>query len=287
MITVASVYNEITNLLQKADIEDFAFESRLILEKVLGFTYTDFLLKQSDSIGGECHSLAVSMATKRLKGVPIQYILGEWDFMGNTYKVGEGVLIPRPETEQLCEHVAELLGKKAKPVIYDLCSGSGCIGITMQKLFPESDVFLIEKSDKALKYLKENIRSICELKKPNVYHESIFETNEFCNLPLADVIISNPPYIKSQEIPTLQREVQFEPTMALDGGKDGLDFYRVISKFWTSKLKNNGFIALECGEEQANDIKNIFLETDFVCEVIKDFNNSDRIIIARRKSNDS
>ncbi len=287
MRTVASVYNEISALLQKADIEDFSFESRLILEKVLKFTYTDFLLKQNDNVSDECYNIAFSMATERARGMPVQYLLGEWDFMGNTYKVGEGVLIPRPETEQLCEHVAKLLSNKSELVIFDLCSGSGYIGITMQTLFPESDVFLVEKSDIALRYLKDNIECICKTKKPTVYHESIFETEKFFDLPLADVIISNPPYIKSQEIPTLQKEVQFEPTMALDGGEDGLDFYRVIAEFWTSKLKNDGFIAMECGEEQAKDITDIFLNNGFVCETIKDFNNIDRIIIARRKNNDT
>ncbi len=287
MITVGSVYNEISDLLQKADIEDFSFESRLILEKVLKFTYTDFLLKQNDNVSDECYSLALSMATERAKGVPVQYILGEWDFMGNTYKVGEGVLIPRPETEQLCECVAKILTRKSDLVIYDLCSGSGCIGITMQTLFPESDVFLVEKSDIALRYLKDNIEAVCKNKIPAVCHESVFKTDMFGDLPLADAIISNPPYIKSDEVPTLQREVQFEPTMALDGGEDGLDFYRVIAEFWTSKLKTDGFIALECGEEQAADIRDLFSKNGFVCQIIKDFNNIDRIIIARRKNNDT
>lgn len=287
MKTVNSVYNEISTLFQKAGVDDFSFESRLILEKVRGFTYTDFLLKQNDIISDESYSQIVAMAEERVKGVPVQYIIGEWDFMGNTYKVGEGVLIPRPETEQLCECVAKILSRKSDSVIYDLCSGSGCIGITMQTLFPESDVFLVEKSDIALRYLKDNIESICKNKIPTVCHESIFETDMFSDLPLADVIISNPPYIKSDEVPTLQREVQFEPTMALDGGEDGLDFYRVIAEFWTSKLKTDGFIALECGEEQATDITEIFLKNGYYCEAIKDFNNIDRIIIARRKNNDT
>ena len=269
--------------LKLADIDDGDIEARYILEKVSGISYSQMLFKVDDEISEEIYNNALTMVDRRLSGEPIQYILGYWDFMDFTFKVGEGVLIPRPETEILVEYISDKIKNIAEPVIYDLCSGSGCIGLSLKKLNINAKVYLVEKSDKALAYLKENHRTLCgDLDNMTVIQGDILKPEDFANLPKADVIVSNPPYIRSDEIPTLQSEVLREPVMALDGGDDGLIFYRCLVSEWTKHLKDGGFMAFECGEDQAEDICKLFSEINFDSEIVKDYNNIQRIVIGRK-----
>lgn len=281
--TILSLYISITSTLQENEIESAEIESRQILIKALGYnSYTDLLLNLYSTVDDDTINAALKMVSERIAKRPIQYIIGEWDFLDNTYKVGEGVLIPRPETEQLCEVAFQLTANKKNPVIYDLCSGSGCIGISMKKEFPGGTVYLIEKSPEAFYYTRLNSERICGADANILINADIFNYSEFEPLPSADIILSNPPYIKSDEIATLQAEVLIEPEMALDGGADGLVFYRVICDFWSAKLKDDGIIVLECGEDQAEDIISIFSAKGFFAESVKDFNNIERIIVVRR-----
>ena len=264
-------------------IDDGDIEARYILEKASGIAYKDMLLKYSETISGEKFAEAEAMARRRLSGEPIQYILGEWDFMDFTFRVGEGVLIPRPETEQLVEYVVDSIKDIANPVVYDLCAGSGCIGLSIKRLRPDADVYLIEKSDKALIYLKANQEKLCgELDNTSVIQGDILQIDSFANLPAADVIVSNPPYIRSEDIASLQSEVLREPHMALDGGSDGLVFYRYLVGEWSHKLKEKGFMAFECGEDQAEDICRLFDKINFDNEIINDYNNIQRMVTGRR-----
>ncbi len=264
-------------------VEDGEIEARYILEKVSGLSYSEMFFKNDEIISEEKYTEALKMADRRLSGEPIQYILGSWDFMDFTFKVGEGVLIPRPETEILVEHILDEIKDIEKPVVYDLCSGSGCIGLSIKKLHKDAKVYLIEKSDKALSYLRENHKNLCGSSAYTVVVQGdILCFQDFADLPDADVIVSNPPYIRSDEIPTLQNEVLREPIMALDGGEDGLVFYRVLVKEWSKKLKSDGFMAFECGEDQAHDICCLFDEINFDSKVINDYNNIQRIVTGRR-----
>ncbi len=270
-----------------ANIDDGAIEARYILEKVSGIPYSQMLLKGDDKFSEEMYNEACAMADRRLSGEPIQYILGSWDFMDFTFKVGEGVLIPRPETEILVEYILEKIKDINEPVIYDLCSGSGCIGLSIAMLHKGAKVFLVEKSDKALAYLKANNKNLCnDSHKTTVIQGDILAIDDFDYLPKADVIVSNPPYIRSDEIPTLQSEVLREPVMALDGGEDGLIFYRALIKDWSKKLSDDGFMAFECGEGQAQDISELFSKINFDSKAINDYNNIQRIVIGRRTLND-
>lgn len=265
------------------DIDDGDLEARYIVEKVCGISYSEMLFKGDDDISEEMYQDMNDMANRRLAGEPIQYILGFWDFMDFTFKVGEGVLIPRPETEILVEEILGRIADIKSPVVYDLCSGSGCIGLSIKAMRPDARVYLVEKSDKALAYLRANRDSVCGgLEYITVIQGDILRFSDFSDLPLADVIVSNPPYIRSDEIPALQCEVLREPHMALDGGDDGLVFYRVLVNEWTAKLKDSGFIAFECGEDQADDICGLFNEISFDSEIINDYNNIQRIVIGRR-----
>lgn len=282
-MTVSELHKNLRAFLAENEIEDSAMEARYIIQKILDINYSSFFLKSAENISHEAEKAAVLLAERRVSGEPIQYILGEWDFMGYTYKVGDGVLIPRPETELLCEFVLEQIANVDSPVIFDLCSGSGCIGISIKKERPDAKVILVEKSEKALYYLRENSNNICRGNEPQIICGDILVIDNFKALPEADVIISNPPYIRSDEIPTLQKEVQREPKMALDGGEDGLVFYRYLVSHWSQKLRNDGFMAFECGEDQSDDIKNLFSEIGFDSTALNDYNNIQRIVVGRRK----
>lgn len=206
---------------------------------------------------------------------PLQYVIGKWDFYESEFYVGKGVLIPRPETEELVELAINDIKQLGDCVIYDLCSGSGCIGISIAKACPNAFVYLVEKSDDALVYLTKNANNISNVK---VIKGDI---SGLIDLPMADAIISNPPYIKSEDIASLQAEVLLEPKMALDGGNDGLDFYRIINDIWKDSLKDNGYLYLEIGNEQGEDIKNILADFKDV-KVIKDMYGNDRMVTARK-----
>ncbi|MBO5936565.1 MAG: peptide chain release factor N(5)-glutamine methyltransferase [Clostridia bacterium] len=271
-----------------SDVDDGDIEARYILEKVSGVSYTQMLFKSDSNISDEAFEEAVLMAQRRFGGEPIQYILGSWDFMDFTFRVGEGVLIPRPETEILVEYILDKIKNIKEPVVYDLCSGSGCIGLSIACFRKDAKVYLVEKSEKALAYLTENQKSLCgDSDNIQVIKGDILITDDFSSLPEADVIVSNPPYIRSDEIPSLQSEVLREPVMALDGGEDGLIFYRVLVNEWSKKLSRDGFMAFECGEDQAEDISELFSKINFDSEIVFDYNNIQRIVIGRRKSNDS
>lgn len=208
-------------------------------------------------------------------GEPLQYVIGKWDFYDSEFYVGKGVLIPRPETEELTELVINSAKRLNNPVVADLCSGSGCIGISVAKAVPRSAVYCIEKSREALFYLLKNAENVSNVKVINA------DINTPSDIENVDIIVSNPPYIKSSDMDTLQSEVQHEPAMALNGGEDGLDFYRVIAEKWNSKLKDNGMLFLEIGEDQGDDVHRILENQGFKeIEIIKDIYGNNRMVKA-------
>lgn len=283
---VRELYETISEKLKSASIESAEAEARFMICDVLDFTVTDYFMKSDCEVSDEDYVKLDEMCQRRSTGEPLQYILGKWDFMGGTYKVGPGVLIPRPETEQLCEMIINHLKDKKEAVVYDLCSGSGCIGLTLKRECPDIDVYLVEKSGQALKYLMDNSTEICKNTFLTIVKGDVLQLELFELYPPADVIVSNPPYIRSEEVPLLQREVTFEPSMALDGGDDGLIFYRYIVSQWSNKLKDDGEIFFEIGEDQGEDVSNLFKNIGFDSRVIKDYNNHDRIVRGRRKPYD-
>ncbi len=209
---------------------------------------------------------------ERLSGKPLWYCIGDTEFYGYTIKVDQRVLIPRPETEILVEKALKCIKKEDK--VLDLCTGSGAIAIAIKK---ESDatVFASDVSGDALELAKENAKNngadiaFIESDLFNAFGEEKF-----------DVIVTNPPYIKSSDILKLQKEVKdFEPMLALDGGEDGLDFYRIIAKECPKYLNEKGVILLEIGYNQGDDVKELFNGFSSV-EIIKDYENNDRIIKA-------
>lgn len=222
-------------ILRRGGIEDARFEAR-----------------QIDAVAEDAKKRQ-EMCKRRLAGEPLQYILGEWEFYSLPFYTGKGVLIPRPDTETLCDYAIELLGQRPADVI-DLCAGSGAISVTVAKHCPNARVWAVEKSPEAFDYLKRNIKRNGASVTPILGDITAESFGEY------DLILSNPPYIKSGEIPHLQKEVGYEPAMALDGGEDGLFFYREILKNWLPRLKKGGALAVEIGFDQAEEVKKLFAD---------------------------
>lgn len=283
-MTVRELLSTIKTKLSENSIYNFENEAYFIIEKALSLSRTELLFNFSNEVAESEESYALKVTEERLKGRPVQYCIGEWDFYGETYKVGEGVLIPRPETEELCEFMIDELKSISGPTVLDLCAGSGCIGLTIKKNVPSANVFLVEKSRDALKYLIENASSVCHGEFVSIVNGDVLKPDSFEEtFDTVDAIISNPPYIKSEEIQSLQKEVQLEPKMALDGGEDGYDFYRVLCSDWHRYLKEGGIMAFECGEGQAEYICSLFDKEIFTTEIKYDFNGIDRFVIGRKK----
>jgi len=262
--------------------EEAEFEADCMVADLIGVNNSTLRIIGEKEAGDEIINKANSFVLRRLNGEPLQYILGKWEFYGLEFFVGEGVLIPRPETELLVDIALKFAENKKKLSVFDLCSGSGCIGITVAKLLSDSDVTVLEKSDKALAYLIKN-KEFNSADNLTVVKGDLFDGAGLFGGKMCDILLSNPPYIRSNVIPTLQREVLSEPEMALDGGADGLDFYRAIAKKWSSCVKADGMVAVEIGEEQGNDVSSIFAEYFSDVDVIKDFSGNDRIVIAKNK----
>ena len=254
------------------------FEALCIFNDLLGISKTQILISDEELLE-EHIKLIDNVIERRLNEEPLQYILGKWDFYDLTFSVGEGVLIPRPETEMLVDFALDKLKDIKNPVIYDLCAGTGCIGLTIASHRKDAKVFLVEKEEKAYAYLEKN-KSDLNVENAVILKGDLFDF-DFSSLPKCDILISNPPYINTEEVKTLQKEVLKEPVTALDGGSDGLDFYRCIANRWMNAVKEDGFIAFECGENQSEDIIHIFNGKFSQKEVLFDFNNIDRIVTFR------
>ena len=258
--------------------ENSDFDARCLLEFVLNLNPTQYLLNRSEEVDSVCAEKFLSLVERRSNGEPLQYILGKWEFMGLPFYVGEGVLIPRPETEMLVEFALDFLKDKKNPVVFDLCSGSGCIAISVAKHLPNAKVYAVEKSDLAFPYLKKNIWLNCVFNVSAV-HGDIFDSTLLSDIK-PDLILSNPPYIRSSEIASLQSEVRNEPSMALDGGEDGLIFYREIANGWLDRLGTGGAIAVECAEDQTEDIIRMFSEKTQYAETFNDLSGLPRTVTA-------
>lgn len=261
MVSRRVLYDECTARLSSAGKESADFDTLCIFQDMLRDKNPLFqpLADVPDELAGRIRGLTA----ERAKGYPLQYLLGKWEFYGLDFYVGEGVLIPRPDTETLVDQVIDICGenKLTAPVIIDLCSGSGCIAVALEKHLPSAEVHAVEISEKALGYLRKNK----ELNSSGIYiHEGDVLRNSTAEaLPQADIIVSNPPYLTAQDMKELEKEVTCEPALALFGGNDGLGFYRAITAVWRKHIKTGGFIAFEFGMGQHGDVENILLNGGF------------------------
>jgi release factor glutamine methyltransferase len=270
--SINNCFKNANERLISAGIDSAAFDAACIYEKHTGKKPYEII--DLDTLTEKKIMIDIE---KRSTHYPLQYILGEWEFMGLPFFVGEGVLIPRQDTEILCETAIDLLKSRKSLKVLDLCSGSGCIAITIAKFIPQAEVFALEYSQTATEYIKKNA-SLNDIE----HRLSIMNGNAF--LPpesniIYDAILSNPPYIPTEEIKTLQSEVGFEPILALDGGIDGLDFYRAICELWLPFLKNGGLLAVEIGQSQEKDVVDLFTKYQLKnIRVKKDYAGINRVV---------
>ena len=281
MKTLYSVYREAVKSFQDAGCDSPEFDAQQLISYCFGYNKTQLLLNSGSEVDAAKLIHFTDCVKRRSEHEPLQYILGMWDFYKYSFKVGEGVLIPRPETEILVDFAVDEIRKNDYKIVFDLCCGSGCIGLSIAKMYPEIKVFCIDISDKALEYTRKN-KELLSCDNVTVVKADILDGSSFIGLPRPDIIISNPPYICSSEIPLLQKEVGFEPVLALDGGEDGLVFYHALSEIWYPLVNRNGYLAMECGEEQANSILSLFLNKADKGRIIKDAAGHNRVVIVKR-----
>lgn len=261
-------------------------EAELLFTDILNCDRLSLYLNKEIPLDKEKATFISSALERRIKGEPIQYILGKTEFMGLEFKVNRDVFIPRPETEILVETVirySSCVMRHASCInVLDIGTGSGCIAISLTKFLSNVRITATDISQEALKVAKDNAQV------HNVINKILFiKSNLFSTYNLTpntyDLIVNNPPYIPSAEIDNLQPEIKYESRIALDGGVDGLDFYRRIIRDSTRYLKKGGFLAVEMGFGQRYAIENIFQSVgNFeIIEVVKDYNNIERVIIAQ------
>lgn len=272
-MTINELCKNVNNIL--SETPDGKFDGMCILEDIGKISPEMAAVYPEETVAENVAERVLAAARRRSVGYPLQYILGEWEFYGLRFRVGEGVLIPRPDTEALVDETLKRLGADEfsgeKLSIIDLCSGSGCIAVSLAKNLEKAQVFAVELSGDAFPYLSENIRrngaDNVRLIRGDVMNGGILENfrdpEDSDNYVKIDCIVSNPPYLTDEEMSNLQKEVTFEPENALYGGNDGLKFYRVIACLWAEALRQGGLMIFEIGTAQETAVKEILEENGF------------------------
>ena len=261
MVSRDTLFRECVSLMDKNGIDSSYFDTLCIFQDIL--CDKNPLFRPLENVPDDKREFILNLVERRTEGYPLQYLLGQWEFYGYTFRVNENVLIPRPDTETLIENILEIYRKNnlKSPKIVDLCSGSGCIAVTLKKQIPDAEVYAVEISEKAVEVISEN----AELNNVDIHiiNSDALNPETVEMLPETDIIVCNPPYLTQYDMDNLQKEVTFEPSLALFGGDDGLDFYRKITSLWRKSLKNNGWIAYEFGDGQHDDVGKILGKNNF------------------------
>ena len=277
-------YNEFKSLaISKLEsiCENASFEAETIITHFSQMKRHELLSNRANSIPSDILDKLNLALERRLNREPLQYIIGEWEFFGLRMFCGNGCLVPRPETELLADIAIKTIPRGG--LLLDLCTGSGCLAVSILNNRPDIRAIAVDVSEKALEYAKKNaeyhnispdrLRFVCA----DIYN--------YKPLDFPDMIISNPPYIKSGDLDTLSPEVLFEPRIALDGGHDGLDFYKVITKNIAKKyLKRKGFCAVEVGYDIGNEVCAIFRSQRFETSLLRDIYEIERVCLARNNN---
>lgn len=264
-------YSEICQALKSAKIENYAWEARLLIEELCG-AFSEEKDYTSDGL--------LEAVKKRCTRYPLQYIIGKWWMANCEFFVDESTLVPRPDTETVVELGAKLLPRCAH--FADLCTGSGCIAISILDLRPDTVADAYELYPKTLEMAKKNAAHNCVSERFAPFLGDVLQ-NDLLGEKKYAAIISNPPYIRTDVIDTLEKEARTEPVAALDGGEDGLVFYRSIVKNFSGNLEENGFFLFEIGYDQADDLRVIASENGFSCEIYKDLGGCDRAALLRKR----
>lgn len=262
------------------NIQEPSLKARLLLQYILNKPRQYLIIYDNKQLTLRQEVNFFKGIKKLVKGIPLQHITHSQEFMKMTFYVNEDVLIPRSDTEILVEEVIKIAKRINAKKILDLCTGSGAIAVSLAKYIENSQITAVDISTKAISVAKLNAKN------NNVENQITFvESDLFKQLPKEkyDIIVSNPPYIKKEIIKSLDKEVQNEPKIALDGGYDGLDFYRKIINNADEFLKFTGYVCLEIGYDQKDDVLELFESkgkyVDATCK--KDLFDNDRVVIAR------
>ena len=258
---------------RSAGVPDPETDSALLLASLTGGAPLSLRLDTDTVLPPSLLARFESLVRQRLERIPLQYLVGEAPFCGRLFAVDARVLIPRPETELLCYRALELLEGVPHPRIMDLCCGSGCVGLSLKAALPGAFVTLSDLSEDALAVSAENSRRLSL--EVDLRHGDLLEGFAPSSF---DLIVCNPPYIPSADCESLQPEVLFEPRMALDGGADGLSFYRRITREAPAHLAEGGMLLAEIGAEQGEAVRELFAENGFSgIRVIRDLAGRDRV----------
>lgn len=283
MRTYNDIYLSARNLLRQSGVEAFSLEAKLLVAGAAGKTTAQLLRDMSLYASNKIEDTVTEYIARRLRGEPVAYITGSWEFYGLPIVTTPDVLIPRMDTEKLVDTAKELLtGRKMNARILDLCCGSGCITCAIARELPATKLVAVDLSASALEVCRKNVTD-------HKFNSRVLciQADATSSPPLGignfDVIVSNPPYIASGEIPGLDRSVRdYEPIWALDGGEDGLRFYKAIIKYWKSILRPGGFLVFEVGEGQAKEVSEMLMSAGFSRTATrKDTQGIDRVVIGK------
>lgn len=261
--------------LKENDIEECSLKAKLLLSYVLIKPKEFLIINEEKNLSEAEQEKFNRLLEQMIDNVPLQYLVNKQEFYGIEFFINENVLIPQPDTEILVEEVINISNRENKKEILDMCTGSGAIAIALSKNIKNANIIATDISDKALEIAKKNDKE----NKINFIKSDMFENLKNKKF---DVIVSNPPYIKTDIIKTLSKEVQKEPMLALDGGKDGLNFYRIIINDADKHLNSNGYLCLEIGDDQKEEIIQLLKQKKYK-EIYskKDLSGNDRIVVAK------
>lgn len=271
------------NTLEKNEIDDAGIIAKILAQYILKMDRSTIIINENntiDEIDKHRYYLAI---IEIIQGMPLQYITNSQEFFGIKMYVNENVLIPQPDTEILVQEVLKIIENRNNENIevLDMCTGSGCIGIAIAKNKENIRVSLADISNDAIEVAKINAQNTQTLEKLEFIKTDMFKSIE----NKYNIIVSNPPYIETSVIKTLDKQVQNEPNIALDGGEDGLIFYKILINEGYKHLKSQGYLCMEIGYNQRQKVVQILNQsekyTDIYC--IKDFSNNDRVVIAKLK----
>ena len=266
--------------LNKSNIENPIKCAKLVLAYVLKQEKEYLVINDNKEITKAQEENFLKLINKLIEGYPIQYLTNKQEFMKLNFCVNENVLIPRQDTEILVEEVIKLINKDKDYKILDLCTGSGAIAVSLAKYIENCNIYATDISKNAIEVAKINAKNNYVDKKIKFINTNMFEniSNE-----IFDLIVSNPPYIKTEDIDNLDKNVKYEPIIALDGGESGLEFYEIIVRNAYKYLNKNGYLCLEIGYNQKQDVCNLLKKSGKYKDIIvkKDLSGNDRVVIAK------
>ena len=276
-MTIKEALSNSINTLKQSKIESPIQIAKIVLSNVLKQSKEYILINEKEILDSKMYETFMKKIEQISLGIPMQYVTNKQEFMGMEFYIDENVLVPRPDTEILVEEAISIIKNNSQKLVLDMCTGSGAIAVSIAKYTTVDKVYAVDISQNALEVaIKNAIKNKVENK------IKFINSNMFENLEIGkkfDMIISNPPYIETKIIPTLSKQVQKEPYIALDGGEDGLNFYRNLAINAKKYLTNSGVLALEIGYNQRESVINLLRDkfANVCCK--KDLSGNDRVII--------